>query len=130
MCSSTLRKKSSPRGHGSRSPRALASSRPDASSASNARTLVVLPLISNVIVAVIPASPPVLSDDVHELTLTGARLGGADVRLIIDGVAYQVGTQSAAASFVYRLGRQLSPGVHTVAVNVDGFTSRSVEVVV
>jgi hypothetical protein len=100
------------------------------SSASNARTLVILPLISNVTIAVIPASPPVLGDDVHELTMTGARLDGADARLIVDGVAYLIGSQPATASFVYRLGRQLSPGIHTVAVSVDGFTARSVELVV
>jgi hypothetical protein len=103
-----------------------------ASSASNARTLIILPLISNVTVALVPASSlPVLGEDVHELTLTGTRLDGADVRLIIDGVVHQVGgAQPAAASLVYRLGRQLSHGVHTVAANVDGFTSRSVELVV
>jgi hypothetical protein len=42
----------------------------------------------------------------------------------------QVGAQPATASFVYRLGRQLSQGVHTVAVNGGGFTARSVELVV
>jgi hypothetical protein len=100
-------------------------------SASNARTLVVLPLISQVTVALIPASsPPGLGGDVHEMTVTGARLNGADVRLFIDGVVHQVGAQPAVASFVYRLGRQFSPGRHTIAVNVDGFTSRSVELVV
>jgi hypothetical protein len=102
-----------------------------ANSASNVRTLMVLPLISHVAVALVPPiSPPVSGDDVHEMTVTGARLSGADVRLIIDGVVYQVRDQSAATSFVYRLGRQLSLGIHTIAVNVDGFTSRSVELVV
>jgi len=102
-----------------------------ANSGSNVRTLVVMPLISHVTVALIPASsPPISGDDVHELTVTGARLNGADVRLIIDGAVHQVGVQPAIASFVYRLGRQLRLGIHTIAVNVDGFTSRSVELVV
>jgi len=102
-----------------------------AGSASNSRTLIVLPLIANVTPDLTPtADPQIAGEDVHELTVDGARLNGADVRLIVDGAIQQVGAQPESAGFVYSLKRKLSSGVHTVAVNVDGFTSRSVEVVV
>jgi hypothetical protein len=98
-----------------------------ASSVSNPRTLEVIPrLDSPVGVAVVAEA----TGDVHRLTLNGARLNGADVRLVIDGATYQVGANGAAGQIVYTLGRLLAAGRHTVAVNVDGHLSRMLEFVV
>jgi uncharacterized protein DUF4255 len=91
-----------------------------ASSASNSRTLEVIPLVNSPIgLAVV--------NSVHQLTINGARLAGADVRLLIDAVEYLVGSNANPAQLVYTLGRLLSVGSHRVAVNVDGHLSRSIE---
>jgi hypothetical protein len=99
-------------------------------SASNSRTLEVIPLLNSPIVLnPIPGSPP----SAHQITINGARLSGGDVRLLIDGVTYQVtgnpnATTISATQIVFQLGRFLSPGTHSVRVNVDGQISRAVEV--
>ncbi len=91
-----------------------------ANSASNSRTLEVIPLLNSPIgLALVGA--------VHQLTLNGARLAGADVRLVIDGLEYLVGANANPTQLVYTLGRLLSLGSHRIAVNVDGHLSRSIE---
>jgi hypothetical protein len=90
---------------------------------SNPRTLEVIPRLATPIgLSVVNVS----GNSVHRLTLNGARLNGADVRLLIDGVGYQAGTNANAAQLVYTLGRLLSAGSHSVAVNVDGSLSHTV----
>ena len=94
-----------------------------ASSVSNARTLEVMPrLDSPIALAIVTVS----GNAVHQLTMNGARLNGSDVRLVLDGVTYQVGANANATQLVYTLGRLLSVGSHRVAINVNGQTSRSV----
>ena len=93
------------------------------SSASNSRTLEVIPrLDSPVGVAVVVAS----GVSVHQLTFNGARLNGADVRVLIDAVAYQHGANANANQVVHTLGRLLNAGAYQVAVAVDGSLSHSV----
>jgi hypothetical protein len=101
-----------------------------ASSASNARMLEVIPLLDSVTVASVPAASPPLGSNVHELTLDGARLAGNDLRLLIDGISHHVGANGNPAQLIYRMGRELSPGSHSIAAVVGGQRSRAVEVVV
>lgn len=90
---------------------------------SNARTLEVIPLVNTPIaVAVITVS----AKQVHQLTINGARLDGADVSLIIDGVVYDAGKNNNATQLVFALGRLLDKGQHTVAVVVDGSRSHDI----
>jgi len=99
------------------------------SSVTNARTLEVIPLLSGIALAVVTATNSAgATINVHQLTLTGARLDGADVRVVIDGVNYQAGKNTNAAQLAYTLGRLLDPGGHTVAVNVDGHLSHDLNV--
>lgn len=96
-------------------------------SASNSRTLEVIPRVDSPIgLSVVPVS----GRSVHRLTINGARLNGSDVRLLVDGATYQTGVSVNAAQLVYTLGRLLDAGVHQVAVNVDGQTSRRVALAV
>lgn len=91
-----------------------------ASSASNSRTLEVIPLVSSPIgIAVVGSA--------HQLTINGNRLAGADVRLVIDGVIYVTGPNTNPTQLVHTLGRLLSVGSHSIAVNVDGHLSRSID---
>jgi hypothetical protein len=98
-----------------------------ASSASNSRTLEVIPRIDSPIglATVVAPGPP--SHSVHQLTITGTRLAGSDIRLLIDGVNYLTGTNANPTQLVYTLQRLLSPGSHSIAVNIDGHLSRTVE---
>jgi hypothetical protein len=91
-----------------------------ASSASNSRTLEVIPLVNSPIGLAVVGSA-------HQLTINGDRLAGADVRLVIDGVNYVSGKNTNPTQLVYTLGRLLSLGSHSVVVNVDGHLSRSIE---
>jgi hypothetical protein len=96
-----------------------------ANSVSNARTLEVIPrLDAPVGLAVITVS----SNQVHQLTLNGARLIGTDVRIVIDGVSYPVdpSTVSNPAQVIFNLKRQLPTGPHSVAVSVSGQRSHTV----
>ncbi len=74
------------------------------------------------------ATVVVAGKSVHRLTINGARLNGADVRLVIDGITYQAGTNANPAQLVYTLGRLLDAGTHTIAVTVDGHSARAVTV--
>jgi hypothetical protein len=91
-----------------------------AASASNSRTLEIIPRIDTTSLSV--SSPPA----VHILTLNGARLNGGDVRVLVDGVTYQVGPNGNPAQLVYTFGRLLSPGPHALSVNIDGHSSHTV----
>jgi len=95
-----------------------------ASSATNSRTLQVIPLVSTpVAVAVVVVN----AQNVHRLTINGKRLDGADVRIAIDNLEYQTGTNANANQLVYTLGKLLDAGSHTLSVNVDGQASRTVQ---
>jgi len=95
-------------------------------SASNTRPLEVIPLITPPIgLAVVPSG----LKQVHQLTINGARLNGDDVRVLVDGAGHHIGQNLNAATLVLTLGRQLSPGPHTIAVQVDGHTSHDVPLV-
>ena len=69
----------------------------------------------------------VAGEQVHRLQLTGARLTGGDVRLIIDDVpyAFKATDSVSATALVLTLGRVLDPGTHRLAVNVDGHLGRA-----
>jgi hypothetical protein len=108
-------------------------------SASNSRTLQVIPEIDSAAALAVPAPGGVPSGNpVHQITVNGARLNGADVRLLIDGTSYTGGdpTQpnpNASANpvqLVRTLGRLLISGTHAVAVNVDGSSSHVIDLVV
>jgi len=88
-------------------------------SVSNARTLEVIPLISTVGVAIVTAS----GNQVHQLTIQGARLNGTDVRALIDGVSHQFAANTNATQLVVQLGLLLVPGPHTLAVVINGSKS-------
>jgi hypothetical protein len=99
-------------------------------SLSNTRELEVVPLLSGAAVAAATAARlDGGMTNVHELTVNGARLNGDDIRVIVDGAPYPKGAipVANATSFTAKLGRLLSPGPHTLAVNVDGHLSRSIE---
>jgi hypothetical protein len=91
-----------------------------ASSASNSRSLEVIPLVSSPIGIAVVGS-------VHQLTINGNRLAGTDIRLVIDGATYVTGPNANPTQLVYTLGRLLSVGSHSIAVNVDGHLSRSID---
>src|SRR5262245_11039204 len=94
-----------------------------ASSASNSRTLEVMPRLDSPIGL---AQTTVNGNQVHRLTLNGARLNGDDVRVQLDGVTHQIGANANAAQLVITLGRLLAAGTHDVSVTVNGQISRSV----
>jgi hypothetical protein len=91
------------------------------SSASNSRTLEIIPRIDSTALTV--SSPPA----VHILTINGARLNGTDIRLIVDGVTYQAPPNANAAQLVFGFGRLLSPGSHALSVGIDGHMSHGVD---
>jgi hypothetical protein len=94
------------------------------SSASNPRTLEVLPRLTSVGASVV--TDPATGANVHQLTLSGARLNGADTRLLLDGVPYLHGANASATQLQHTLARLLDAGTYQVAVNVDGHLSRTV----
>jgi hypothetical protein len=108
-------------------------------SASNSRTLEVIPEIDSVAALPVPAPSGVPSgNSVHQITVNGARLNGADVRLLIDGISYASGdptqpnpnANANPVQLIRTLGRLLTFGTHTVAVNVDGSMSHIIDLVV
>ena len=92
-------------------------------SATNTRVLEVIPRLDTPIGVAVAT---VAGNQVHRLTLNGARLNGADVRVFIDGVAYVAGANGTANQLVYTLGRLLDAGAHEIAVMVNGQTSHTV----
>jgi hypothetical protein len=93
------------------------------SSLSNPRPLQVLPRLDAEPVVSVEAAGP---ERKHRLELTGARLDGSEIQIVLDGVAYEVpgNADPGALSFVFN--RLLGAGRHTVAVDVDGRRSRAV----
>lgn len=92
-------------------------------SATNARTLEVIPRLDSPVGV---STTVVDGDNVHRLTINGARLNGSDVRAILDGATYQRGANANAAQFVLTLGRLLNAGTHRIALNVNGQVSRTI----
>jgi hypothetical protein len=92
-------------------------------SVSNSRALAVIPLLTAPIGL---AAVTIGGNQVHQLTLNGARLTGGDVRVLIDGAVYAAGANSNAAQMIFALGRLLSSGPHNVGVSVDGSASHLV----
>ncbi|MCG6495459.1 DUF4255 domain-containing protein [Kitasatospora sp. A2-31] len=91
----------------------------------NPRTFLVVPLLKPVTGA---ADGSGYDAAQRLLTLRGARLDGADVRLRVDGVEYELDGQPDPASFTHRFARPLPAGGHTVDVLVDGLRSDTIEV--
>jgi len=93
------------------------------SSATNARTLEVIPRLD----APVGVSTVIVNgDNVHRLTINGARLNGSDVRATLDGATYQRGANANATQFVLTLGRLLNAGTHRISLNVNGQLSRTI----
>jgi hypothetical protein len=101
---------------------------PAGANVSNSRTLEVIPRVDAPIVVSSATAPD--GRPVSRLTINGARLNGADIRLSIDGTVFLASTNANAAQLVYTMGRVLSAGLHRVAVQVNGQTSHEVEVAV
>jgi hypothetical protein len=94
-----------------------------ANSVSNARTLEVIPLLNPPVgLAVITVS----GQQVHQLTLNGARLKGTDIRIVLDGIAHQAPANANAAKIVFALGRRIDSGQHIISVVIDGSRSHDV----
>jgi Pvc16 N-terminal domain len=93
------------------------------SSATNSRTLEVIPRLDSPVGV---STVVVNGDNVHRLTINGARLNGSDVRAVLDGAIYQTGANANAAQFVLTLGRLLNSGTHRIALNVNGQLSRTI----
>jgi hypothetical protein len=92
---------------------------------SNSRPIEVIPRIDPPVVAstVVNAA----GSTVNQLTINGARLAGKDLRLILDGVEYQLAaTAGQASQLIAEIGLPLSSGSHTIAVMIDGHRSRTV----
>ncbi|HEX3151326.1 MAG TPA: DUF4255 domain-containing protein [Gemmataceae bacterium] len=87
--------------------------------ASNARTLEVLPFVAKV--------EPEVRNNVHKLTVSGKRLKGTDIRLVIDGVTYVAPANPNDNPIVYTLNRLLNAGTHSLALNLDGHLSHTKE---
>jgi hypothetical protein len=88
-------------------------------SLSNPRTLQVLPRVD--------AGPAVsVEPGRHRLDLTGARLDGSEIRVVLDGVAHEASANADPAALSFRFNRLLGSGRHAVAVEVDGQRSRAV----
>lgn len=96
-------------------------------SATNPRGLVVIPRIANVTAALVAGPGPA---PVHQLTIDGARLAAADVRIVIDDAIHAVGVNAIATQMVHELGRRLAAGPHDVSIVVDGVRSRPFTLVV
>jgi hypothetical protein len=93
------------------------------SSATNSRTLEVIPRLDTPVGV---STVIVNGDNVHRLTINGARLNGSDVRATLDGATYQRGANANATQFVLTLGRLLNAGTHRIALNVNGQVSRTI----
>jgi hypothetical protein len=94
-----------------------------ANSVSNPRTLEVIPLLSPAVTLTVES---VAGKQVHRLAMSGARLNGGDVRVVLDGVNHSAGANGSATSLTFTLGRLLDAGLHTVGIMVDGSTSHLV----
>jgi hypothetical protein len=93
-----------------------------AQSASNPRTFEVIPRIDSATLT--PGSPPGLS---AILTTNGARLDGSDIRLLLDGSVFQAPPNGNSTQLIYTLNRLLAPGIHALAVSIDGHMSHTAD---
>jgi hypothetical protein len=93
-----------------------------ARSASNSRTLEIIPRIAT---AVLSAGPP--PGPSATLTVTGARLDGSDIRVLLDGITFQAPPNTNATQLVYTFNRSIDPGPHSLAVNIDGHVSHTLD---
>jgi hypothetical protein len=93
-----------------------------ARSASNSRSLEVIPRIGTVLLS--SGSPPGSST---VLTVNGARLAGNDIRLLLDGVAFQAPPNANPVQLVYTFNRSIDPGRHTLAVAIEGHLSHTMD---
>ena len=66
----------------------------------------------------------------HRLDLTGSRLNGAQITLIVDGIPYQAAANASFAALSFTFQRLLTSGNHKVAVDVDGSRSHDTPFVV
>ena len=83
---------------------------------SNGRTLEVIPSID--------AGPTVtVVAGKHRLDMTGSRLNGAQITLIVDGIPYSAPANGSFSALSFTFQRLLPVGAHTVAVDVDGSRS-------
>jgi hypothetical protein len=101
---------------------------PSGAGVSNSRTLEVIPRVDTPVVVSAATAPD--GRPVSRLTMNGARLNGADIRVAIDGTMFVAPANANAAQLVYTMGRVLTAGSHTVAVQVNGSLSHNVSVAV
>jgi hypothetical protein len=92
-----------------------------AQSASNSRTFEVIPRIDSAVLT--PGSPPGPS---AILTVSGARLDGNAIRLLLDTAIFQAPPNPNGAQLIYTLDRIITPGSHALAVSIDGHMSHTV----
>jgi hypothetical protein len=93
-------------------------------SASNSRVLEVIPRLDSPIgLAVVT----VAGNQVHQLTLNGARLNGSDARVLVDGQVYATGANATPNQLILTLGRLLDAGGHEIAIVLNGQASHTVE---
>ena len=93
-----------------------------AHSASNSRNFEVVPRIDSAILT--SGSPP---GSPAILTVNGARLDGSDIRVLVDGIVFQAPPNGNSTQLIYTLNRPLRPGIHTLAVSIDGHMSHTVD---
>jgi hypothetical protein len=92
---------------------------------SNARSVEVIPQLNGI------SGYPANSNSGYDsstgiLTLVGARLDGADVRIVVDGQEFAIGANTSATQLTQTFVRRLAPGAHTVGVTVDAHNSREI----
>lgn len=90
---------------------------------SNGRALEVIPSIDSGPTVTVVAGK-------HRLDLTGSRLNGAQITLIVDGIPYQAAANASFAALSFTFQRLLTSGNHKVAVDVDGSRSHDTPFVV
>ncbi len=90
--------------------------------ATNGRPLSVIPLLATAAATVIHPG----AVDVHRLDLSGARLNGTSVHVVVDGVDYAAPANASATALSYTFARKLDPGPHAVQVTVDGAASHEI----
>ena len=66
----------------------------------------------------------------HRLDITGSRLNGSQITLIVDGVPYQASANASFSALSFTFQRLLASGNHKVAVDVDGSRSHDTPLVV
>jgi hypothetical protein len=88
-------------------------------SVSNSGTLEIIPAVDS---ATLSAGSPPAAD----LTVSGARLNGRDIRILLDGVEYVAPPNGNPAQLSFTFARPLPPGSHALSVAIDGHASHTV----